>query len=91
MRKRVMAYKVTKLEDVDVTWYVEGDIFIDNEGGGVLVNGGIKPISNEVDLSDYIKKSTVKQNYAKKSDLDNLTTETRVQEMIDEAIGDGGA
>lgn len=91
MRKRVIAYKVTKLEDVDKTLYLEGDIFIDDEKAGILTNGEIQPLLKDSDLSSYAKKSTLQNNYARKTDLENLTTETRVQEMIDEAIGDGGA
>lgn len=90
MRKRVIAYKVTKLEDVDKTLYLEGDIFIDDEKAGILTNGEIQPLLKDSDLSSYAKKSTLQNNYARKTDLENLTTETRVLEMIDEAIGDGG-
>lgn len=86
MGKRVRAYKVTKLEDVDKTLYIEGDIFIDDEKAGILTNGEIQPLLKDSDLSLYAKKSTLQKNYAKKTDIEDFTTEARVQEMIDEAL-----
>ena len=50
MGKRVRAYKVTKLEDVDKTLYIEGDIFIDDEKAGILTNGEIQPLLKDRDL-----------------------------------------
>ena len=88
MGKRVRAYKVTKLEDVDKTLYIEGDIFIDDEKAGILTNGEIQPLLKDSDLSLYAKKSTLQKNYAKKTDIEDFTTEERVQEMIDEALKD---
>ena len=80
MGKRIRAYKVTNLSKVDTTLYIEGDHFITDRSVGVLVNGRIKTIGNEVpDLSKYAKKTDI-------PDVSDFVDTETVQQMIDEAI-----
>ena len=83
MRKKISAYKVTNLSKVKTELYLEGDHFITNRSVGILVNGKIKTIGNDVpDLTDYAKKDEI-------PDVSSFLTATQVQQMIDDAmVGD---
>lgn len=62
MGKKVNAYKVDSLIKVDVTRYVEGDIFITNRSIGILVNNRIRTLSTGTpNLKDYVKKTDVEK------------------------------
>lgn len=50
---------VTKLENVDPTRYIEGDVFISDKHIGVLHQGKIEPLVKQSDLKGYIKKTEV--------------------------------
>ena len=81
MGKKITAYKVTNLNKVDTTLYIEGDHFITDKGIGVLVNGKIKTIGNGTpNLKDYVKKDEIK----------DFVTESEVQTMIDNAMNGEG-
>ena len=80
MSNKITAYKVTNLSKVNTTLYKEGDHFITNRSVGILVNGKIKTIGNDVpDLTDYAKKDEI-------PDVSSFLTATQVQQMIDDAI-----
>ena len=57
MSKPVKAYEVENLQKVDTTKYKNGDIFISNRSGAILINGKIRPFNN----SQGLKKSDVKK------------------------------
>lgn len=59
MSNKITAYKVKNLSNVNTTLYKEGDHFITNKSAGVLVNGKVVTITN--DLTDYVKKNAVKK------------------------------
>lgn len=50
---------VTNLKDVNVTQYVDGDVFITEKQIAVLYNGKIEPLIMESDLKLYVKKTEV--------------------------------
>lgn len=51
---------VSNMEKVDVTSYLEGDVFISEKKIGVLHNGKIETLVMESDLKKtYVKKSDV--------------------------------
>lgn len=84
MGKRIKAYKVKNLSKVKTELYVEGDHFITEKSVGILVNGKIKTIGNDVpDLSLYAKKVDI-------PDVSNYLTAIQVQQMIDDSIDSGG-
>lgn len=49
--------KVTNMQNVDVTQYKEGDIFISEKEKGILHQGKIDFIITQKDLKGYVKKS----------------------------------
>ena len=84
MSNKITAYKVTNLSKVNTTLYKEGDHFITNRSVGILVNGKIKTIGNDApDLSDYAKLEDI-------PDVSSFLTSEEVQQMIDDAINQGG-
>ena len=84
MSNKITAYRVTNLSKVNTTLYKEGDHFITSRSAGILVNGKIKTIGNDTpDLSDYAKKDDI-------PDVSSFVTIEQVQQMIDEAINQGG-
>lgn len=62
MGKQVKIYKVTNLNKVDTTRYVEGSLFYTNRSLGILINGGIKNLQTSTpNLRNYVKKDEVKK------------------------------
>ena len=56
MSSKINCYMVKSLNKVNTTLYREGDIFINNNDVGMLVNGKIKKIGQKnVNLKDYPK------------------------------------
>src|SRR5699024_6253064 len=56
MSNKINCYMVKSLNKVNTTLYREGDIFINNNDVGMLVNGKIKKIGQKnVNLKDYPK------------------------------------
>ena len=53
------AYTVTDLKNVNVTKYVEGDVFLSSKQIGVLHQGTIEPLIKQADLKEYVKKKDV--------------------------------
>jgi len=52
--------KVTSLSKVDVTRYVEGDLFMTSQSIGILHNGKIEPLMTKSDVEKLIQKELKK-------------------------------